>query len=444
MKWYAQVSELGVFSGLGVSLARLWGATFVLLGLGVAYGRVVGSFVLEASRSPLLNIALIAGQLVWVVLGAYLLALSLASLLFGEAWRIRVIVGAGRPAPASHDDVGGALDEDAEEALAPIRDHSAAVYALFGVSMVLVYLGIQALTSRYIAEYQAAGYYLTELRSESAEARIRGLRGIHHPMQAQAPRHPRVQARVVELVSDPAAEVQAWAIWSAGKLGYGAAVDAILPLLDASEVEVAVEAAHALGRLEDPLAERAMIERLPRALGDGPRLRGLVLGLGLGRTREGIGALSALLGVVDAETEVLVLWAMTRSWSSDARDAVLERWASSTEASARCALAEAIKFVVGEADAAWVRTGTRGLPRDHYCTSVVWRDRSWDATRQSAPLVLVHGEELQTKFLKAAFNAAGPGLLAWLEDVELDPTYADEARILAGHMIRTLRQRGIR
>ena len=53
--------------------------------------------------------------------------------------------------------------------------------------------------------------------------------------------------------------------------------------------------------------------------------------------------------------------------------------------------------------------------------------------------ILVFGEELRMKYLKAAFNIAGPGVYEWLVEIAWDPEESDTIRVMADDLAEAIR-----
>lgn len=342
--------------------------------------------------------------------------------LAGEKPKPRRTVGSD-----AQGEVGEDESDDADQA--GFSDRTMAFYGIVLASVFVVYTLTDWATGRYFSEYNTWAFALTELRSDVPEVRARGLENLHQPVRGRVREAPGVHQAVVELLDDDSPLVRDWAIWSAGRLRLQSASDGLIAFLEHPEHRV--EAAHALGRIQDSLGVARMKSHLPGSVRDPEWSAALFRGLGLARTREHIDVSLPLLDLLSPEALPVAWWAMTRTWPHTLQSEVRQRWEGAEEHGLRCILAEAWKYTVTEEDAGELRSRVVDTPGEPLCEEIAWTDRPWDGGERAERLVFVIEESLQVKMLKAAFNAGGPGLQRWLQEVAMDPGYADATRILA-------------
>lgn len=438
MRLVASVSELGLFSGLAKSRLRLVIASLFSFGLAFLYAGRISAFVLEESSSLGANILLITGQFFLVLIAAYLHAMLAGTLIFGEIWRERVLVG-GAATPRDHE------EEEDEEVLGleRFRDNTIPFYGLFALLVLGNYLALSATQGDIVAEYSQRGHHLTMMRAEAPEVRIAALQSLVDPwLRNRAGNDPALRTRVVTLIGDPDPEVRAWAAWAAGHLEIAGAHGALVAALDDEQDVVRIEAAEAAGRLQmrGLEAERRLLRMLPASIGEEALTRAILHGLGHMHSSDAIDPVLSLIGILPERIEPVAWWVIWRADSTAAREATWARWDEVEEPVLRCSVAEALKSVTTVEDLPRLYALFESLERGEHCDELIWQGRSYDPDERLRPITYIVGEELRIKLLKAIFNIAGPGLREWLQAVAWDSDESTEMRVLADQLADLLRR----
>lgn len=427
----ANASELGLFSGLATSRARLILSGAAAVALTMGYGFALSRYLNERSTDVGLNVVWITLQLLLVLVAGYVVAMGIGAHVFGDGWRRRTFLGE-RPAPASEG--GEELEIDA------LRDHSMAFYGIVAASVAAVYVALTLATGGYISAYNEVGYFRTLLRSDVAEERVRALRGLVDPVNYASAQSEVIREQVTEAVRDPDPEVAAWAAWAAGHREMLATQPALLQLaLDGSAAtEARVEAAHALGRLRDPLAERRLAAALAGAAGEERLAGAFATALGLMNATEAVPALVALVGTGSAQLDAQLFWALRQSRSTEPRQIVVSAWQQADNLEARCAAAEALKMASTLQDVEALRAAFAETERGTRCEAVERAERLYDDEEPMDPITYVVGEPLRKKYLTALFNIRPPGLAEWLAEVAWTEAESDEMKVYADNLYQAL------
>ena len=430
-KYIADVSQLGLLSGLAAHRGVLVGSAVAAVGATLAYGFVADGYLQTESTSVSLNIVWITLQLLLVLVAGFVTAMAVGVFVFGDAWRRRVLLA--QPVKPSAAE-GEELEIDA------LRDHSMAFFGIAALCVAAVYTLLLVATGGYIERYNEVGYYRTLLRSDVPAERIAGLRALVDPVNSDSAEDPTLRGDIVVALSDADAEVRAWAAWTAGQRDVLRAQPELLRvLLDRDEATaVRVEAAHALGRLRDPEAERRMVAMLPSVSEDAALSSAVVTGLGLMASPAAVPALTGLLGTRDTALDARLFWAIRRARTTAPREAVMQAWSGATTDVARCAAGEAVKMVSTVADVEVLRAAFAETAHDIVCEPVVHEERRYDDEEPMEPIVYVAGEPLRRKYLTAIFNIRPPGLAEFLADVAWSPAETDAMKVYADELYKAL------
>ena len=422
----ASVGDLGLLTGLAASRSRLTVAALCGTIAVVLYGLAIRGFVTHRSESVSLNVFLITLQFFLIFAVAYIQAMFVGAVAFGEEWRSRVLAGKRRRG-----------DDSTEIEIHALRDHSLQFYGIFALAIAFSYGAVVTTTGNFVRNYNDTGYYLTLFRSAEPELRVQAIRSLVDPLHERSAASRPVRERLAEAVLDPDPEVSAWAAWACGHLLVQEATPDLLHILQHGGREERIEAALALGRIRDPEAERRLVALLPSSQGDPELAEALVTGLGLMPSTSAVPSLIGLLGVSSPEFDTAALWAIGRSRRTDIRETILSGWESS-EGSLRCAYAEALKHATTVEDYERMREAFRTEePMD--CERVAFSGRQYDPEHPLAPVGFVVREELRLKYLKAAFNIGGPGLEEWLREIAWDDRESVPMRNQADDLAEALR-----
>ena len=422
----ASVGDLGLLSGLAASRSRLTGAAIVGTLAVIGYGLAIRGFVTNQSESITLNVLLITAQFFLIFAVAYVQAMFVGALAFGEEWRARVLAGERKRG-----------DDSTEIEIHTLRDHSLQFYGIFALAIAFSYGAVIATTGNFVRNYNETGYYLTLFRSDESELRIQAIRALVDPLHEQSAASRPVRERLAEAVRDEDPEVATWAAWACGHLQVQEATPDLLQLLQNGEREARIEAALALGRIRDPEAERRLLALLPSSHDDPEFAQAIVTALGLMPSTSAVPTLVGLLGVSTPEFDTAALWAIGRSRRTDVREAILAGWESS-EGPLRCAYSEALKHATTVEDYERMRAAFRDEDAMD-CERIVFRGRQYDPEHPLEPVEYVVREELRLKYLKAAFNIGGPELEEWLREVAWDDTESVPMRNQADDLAEALR-----
>lgn len=432
-QYLGNVSELGLLSGLATSRARLVVSALVAVAVAVGYGIWLARFLEERSTDVGLNVVWITVQLLLVLVAGYVVAMAAGTFAFGDGWRRRTFLGE-RPAP---------VDEDGEDVeIEALKDHSMAFFGIAAASVAAVYIVLTLATGGYIRAYNEVGYFRTLLRSSHAEEQVRALRGLVDPVNGRSAEAEPLRDAVADAVRSEDPEVASWAAWAAGHREMLVAQPALLQraLDDATPTEVRVEAAHALGRIRDPRAERRLVAALPGVAREPALVGAYVTALGLMNARSATPALQALIGTGGPELDARIFWALRQTRSTAARAAVVEAWSRAPDLAARCAAAEALKMASTVDDVDALRAAFRETERGTTCDPVVREERRYDDEEPMDPIVYVIGEPLRKKYLTALFNIRPPGLAEWLAEVAWTEAESDEMKVYADNLYQALEQ----
>ena len=430
-KYIADVSQLGLLSGLATHRGVLVGSAAVSVGATLGYGFVIDGYLQASSTSVSWNILWITLQLLLVLISGFVTAMAVGVFLFGDAWRRRVLLA--QPVKPS-------ATEGEEVEIDALRDHSMAFFGIAAMSVAAVYVLLLAATDWYIERYNEVGYYRTLLRSPVTGERISGLRALVDPVNSDSADDEALRDDIVAALSDPEPDVRVWAAWAAGHRDVLRAQPELLRVLTDREqrTDVRVEASHALGRLRDPEAERRMIAMLPGVVADGALSGGVITGLGLMASPAAVPALTGLLGTGEAALDARLYWAIRRARTTEPREAVMRAWASAPSDPARCAAAEAVKMVSTLADVEALRTAFRETGHDVLCAPVLHEERRYDDEEPVEPIVYVAEEPLRRKYLTAIFNIRPPGLAEFLAEVAWSADETDAMKVYADELYKAL------
>ncbi|TVQ98406.1 MAG: HEAT repeat domain-containing protein [Deltaproteobacteria bacterium] len=438
MKLVASVSELGLLGGLARSPRSLAVVSLVSLAASVIYGLLVADHVIWSSSSVGLNLTLITGQFFFVLFGAYVHAMLAGSLLFGDKWRRRVLVGERLP-----DSDGDAPDEDLLQ-IDRFKDNTLPFYGLFAVLLFANWFAVQVVSGNYLQEYNRKGYHLTLMRAEEPNDRARAVRSLLDPINRATGNDPDVREKVRTLLDDPVPGVRLWAIWAVGHLEIVRGHGQLVSMLDSEDGEILIEVIEAIGRLrlagED--GERRLLAMLPATIGDDRRARAVLHALGFLRNPDSAGPVTSLLGLLPSDLEVVALWAIGEMRTTAPREAVIERWSHAEAVEDHrllCATAEAMKHVTTVDDDARLRVLFRETPAEIRCDQERWMGRSFEDDEPFRPVEYVMRESLRMKYMKAVFNIGGRGLREWLVEIAWDTDEDPEIRRLADQMAEALR-----
>ncbi len=423
------VGDIKLFSGLAASRGRLAVAALVLIALSIGYGRLVGGWVETTSTSVISNLFLITFQFFFVLAAAWVCAMLAGSILFGDEWRRRSLLGEKR----------NVVDET-EVLIDQYRDNSLAFYGLVFLMIAMNYGVVVGACDNYIKRYGESGYFRTLMRSYSADDRIRGIRGAVSPVRGADHANAEIRDQIAGLLTDTTPEVQAWAAWGAGHMNLAAARPALMTLLETGDDPTRKEAAIALGRINDRVSDRRLAELVVPTFGNDEVMEGLLVGIGFSGVVEAAPQITTMFGLLSEDLEELALWALARSEATCVHDVVMQRL-DADDIDIVCAAADAMKYLATTEDEAELRRRFRELDEDIVCEEVKWRGRRYSRRNPVTGTVIVQYERLREKYLDAVFNIAGNNLQAWLariyEDTEEIPQLRNHANDLLTELRRT-------
>jgi hypothetical protein len=436
IQWVARTGDFRFLGPVAASRGRLWTAAAVGSAINVGFAMGAEHFVMRVSGSVGLNLALIAVQFLLLMTVGYVLACALGASFWGEMWRRRALMGERiSEAAVNEDEVAAASD-----------DHVFGFWVLLGVAFAVTYLGSSLPTDFYVQRYNQWGYFATMLRSDLPDAQIEALRGIVHPANPNAPNVPLIRESVQATLASSTGDVQAWAAWTAGRMLLREARGELLALLDPStEAATFLEASLAIGQLRDGRGEARLLELLGQAdLAPAHRIA-VMRGLGEARSRAGGQAIAALLPTLTGDLQLWALWTLGRlgyDWPAiDAmpgwlREPVLSAWVQTGDAD-ECRWAETLKHVTTVADLDAMQQAFERTLRGVDCAEVRFEDRAETDEHPRWTLVVV-GEPLAAKYMKAAFNIGAPGVGDWVRAVRNTPEYPESIRLEAQKLIEAM------
>ena len=475
----SRVSEISFFGFLAKSLKRLWAATITIVFLTVLYGKFLSHFLLDVSEQVGLNILLLTIQFIFVIFSGYVVAMLAGSLIFGDRWRRQALL---------HEKIELTEVESDSETLGNMLDNALPFYGLIIVGTILTYILLSISSQNYLTTYNQRGFFRTLLRSDLPADQIQGLRAVVDPNNRAAGSDGQIRELIASLVLSREPEVQLWAAWAIGHLQIVEARDGLRVLLDSNNTPAQVESALALGRLADPLGERHMIGMLSSNAQNIELISALLRGLGLTRSTEATTAIAALLSLLPHDQKIIALWTLAQSRDTSLRLQILgewndqnlytsisfeeamnqshipeeqtsflrgaaQQWANSSgdptndliilphaeNLQRQCAVAEALKYVSTVDDDAMLRRVFRETSRALYCNEIAWDGRSYKDNDRFQPILMVIGESLRMKYLKAVFNIADRELEEWLVDIAWDEFESNEMRVMADLLAEQVR-----
>jgi hypothetical protein len=424
--------DLTLLAPLARTRQRLLVSSLVLTASQLALGGWASGFVRLRSVDVGHNLMLLAAQYGLLLASGVAVGLGVATLLFGDGWRRRVLLGEQVAAPS---------EDEVELGARALADNLLPAVAIVVAAILLQVAVNGAVHDRYLSRYANEGYFATLLRSPSTDDNVMALRELVNPMNREARGHEVIREGVWSACRSPDATVRAWAFWAAGRLGVVKAV----PLLQRATREAGgderAQAIEALARLEVPGLGRDLVSLLPRTIGDRESQGAVLRALAVVHEPTAGPAVAALLDGLEADLRAPAWAAIAASGDVRLHAEVARRFAEAATHAEQCAIAEAVKAVATTDELRqlgdwFVAEPTRGLER---CDEVAYRSRSIPDDPSPPKQVLVIRESLRMKVFVALFNIAAPGTTEWLQNVVNDVSEEKMIRVRAEKLLEVIR-----
>lgn len=386
----------------------------VLAALGFAVW--AGPYIEQQATSPMLAMTLVTLQLGLALLAGYLVGMAVAAALFGAGWVSESLVPRVVLKPSDPDSLARR-----------ISDKTGSFWGLCAAAALAFVISGHFAGQKMLFNFPDRGLVLTEFRSNSDAAKLRGLRGVvDHSLDQRVPADV-LFVRTGELLNDDDAAVRARAAWAVGRLGL---VSLERPLLNALEDEhslVRQRAAIALGRIrsvDTPVALSDLLDRSLRTLRAASddqdaldEVEAALVGLGISRRALSGRMVSERLADIPEEHQTLALWSIGEAGALCAHDELIARAEDPAQPqNIRCAAADALKKVSTDTDVDALESLFESS-EDFHCSQVLWRDWTTDRFGSDVVLIVVDSERFHEKLLDSLFNIAHVGLRQWLREV---------------------------
>ncbi len=404
IKLVTDVSQWGLLTWPARSRLRLVVCAALVTAVTVAVGFASATYILEHSRSVLINLGLITANMMFLLIAAFLHTVLIGDLFFSDSWREDVFLG---KKPKKDDDH---IDATA------VNDHNAEFAIILFLAIVFNAVALNFVTGDFFSQYHDEGFFHVQMRSEATDQRVAALTNIADPVNNRLWERDGLRDLIVDAFDDEAPEVRRRAIWTAGSLEI---LRSRPPLREVAsehdDDETRAEAAYTLGKLGADRTTRLMLEELiddqhPDSVRIGA-LRGLAM-------MEDARAVESILEQVDDDDEEVMayaFWALARIGSEEARDPVLEIVETEEEPIRRCAALEAFKLVATPEDADWARRQFRRTDPDERCEALTFEEP--DETIHH----VIWGESVRVKWLKTVGNTDPYSHHRWIKRLIADP-----------------------
>lgn len=419
-KLIADVSKIGLLQSLAESRSRLWLSTLVSLALTYGLGWWSAGYILNSSASVILNIFLITGNMLFLLITAFLCTVTIGDIFFTGPWREHVFLDA----------------VDRDESNAPVNNHNGEFMVILLLLIIGHAVGLNVATGNFFSEYHAEGYFSVRMRSENPADREAMFRSLTDSMNYNLWERDGIQQLVIDGLSDPAPRVQEIAAWSAGHMNVQQAEDDLIALAkkDDAAPEVRREAATAVGRLSAGPAARKALESLLEPT-DTPEVRvGALRGLGLLSSPLSVPAITPLFNADNERVVIHAFWAIRKIESPEARDAVRAVLDGDPDNLKKCAALDALKKVATTEDVDWARREFQRGGSELSCETRSWTER--DDTKHR----IVIGDSYREKLLKIVANQAAFEYEDWFQQIVNDPSRDYRLREVANEVIRQIRE----
>jgi hypothetical protein len=419
-KLIADVSKIGLLQSLARSRRRLMLSTLIAILVTYGLGWWSAGYILDHSASVILNVFLITGNMMLVLVTAFLSTVAIGDIFFTGPWRQHVFLDA--------------VQRDDTEA--PVNNHSGEFMVILLLMIVGHAVGLNLATGNFFAEYHAEGYFNVRMRSEAPADRAAMFRSLTDSMNYSLWERDGIKQLVVEGLADPSADVQEIAAWSAGHMGVERATDRLLKLARRSDADPAVrrEAATAIGRLSAGATARNALESMLEAT-DKPVVKvGALRGLALIGSPLSVPAITPLFNADNEQVMIHAFWAIRKIGSSKARDAVRSSLEGKPSTLKKCAALDALKKVATDKDVLWARREFQRGGSELSCPARDWTER--DDTKHR----IVIGDSYREKLLKIVANQAAFEYEDWFQQIINDPSQPYRLREVANEVIRQIKK----
>lgn len=429
-----RVQDIGFFHGLLVSRSRLALGALAATTVSMVVIVLVCDWIRESSGSPSLNVLIISLMMTSVIVAAYIDALLVGDLFFPGRWREQLVQG------------DAFVPENWDEEQASVKEYNTTfILVVVGMVAVLGWLS-QVLTGGFFSYYKNVGFALTLMRSDDAEDRLRGLESISNPLYEDYWQEEALHEQVAKLVEDGDAQVQAFAMYVAGRLGVVRAADSMLTSFrDASEErEVRGAAAMALGRMKWDKALAYLAHRLRAKDASEAEKIDIVRGLALLGDARGGESVARLLDSCEGgesrlseELVVTGFYALRQTRYHAGSPVALkylggEACGATVTRQEQCAAADALRDIAQEAHLEGLQRVYPTLPSDYDCEYEIWHYANEKGVE------LVEAEALRSKVVRAVGNRKSYDTYEWLWNIG-----ADERENLKTRKVAELYVRGI-
>lgn len=406
---FPRVSDLRFLTGTAKRPAVLYSLSIVMSLATLLAATQFAPWLDHRIAHPLAAWGIVALQLALVALAAYLVAMTIGSLSFGEGWRDRYLVTYTPLRP-----------KDPESYLERIADKTLPFWTFFVGAFAVLAVSAHMAGGGYLFQFTGRGYALAEFRSSSPTSQVKGMRAIvaNDLDRFLAPDALRERLRTL-LVSDSPA-VTAQAAWTAGRLKLVSLDRALHPLLDHADDDTRIEAAIAIGQLATSAGIRALDARFDTLIHHPGTDEAVLVALGLTRRPEAGRTIAAHFTSIPDDVRHLAVWAMGESEDLCTQHIVLRETDEDRPLALRCAAMNAMKRLSSVESVETLNQ--RFLGDDPWCPLEVWKGRSAILYQHDFYRIVTSAERFHEKTMDALFNAAAPDLRDWLTDIVNDTT----------------------
>lgn len=411
-----RVSDLQFLTFLARSSTTMIAASALSVLGALGFSVWAGPYIEQQATSPFLAMTLVTLQIGFALFAGYLVGMAVAAALFGAGWVSESLVPRVILKPSDPDSLARR-----------ISDKTGSFWGLCAAAAIAFVVGGHFAGQKMLFNFPDRGLVLTEFRSDSSAAKLRGLRGIVDHSLDQRVAGDVLFLRIGELLGDDDAAVRARAAWAVGRLGLVSLERPLLSALDDEHSLVRQRAAIALGRIRSVDTASALADLLDRSLqtlqavpDDSDTLDELeaaIVGLGISRRAHSGRVVSERLTEIPEEHQTLALWSIGEAGALCAHDELIARASDPAQPrEIRCAAADALKKVSTDADVDALESLFESSD-DFHCAQVLWQDWTTDRFGADVVLIVVDSERFHEKLLDSLFNIAHVGLRQWLREV---------------------------
>jgi|GEM_PF-2520974 len=428
LKLISNISEFGLFHGIARTRARLIVSTLIATAACIGIGLASANYIMETSTSVILNILIIAANMLVMMIAGYLQTITIGDIFFKGPWREQVILGQRT------------WKEDADADVV-VANHNAEFMIILGLMVVINAIAVNTLADGFFQRYQEEGFFRAKMRSADPEERVEALRHMADPTQFSLWENVHIQQLVEKSLSDEDAKVREQAAWNAGVMKVKIARDELVALVGDKNLPDSVrsEAAVALGKLEPDVTARKALEAAIQEDKSPVLTLGMLRGLGMMEQKDSFPyILEVAKKPANDEIMLYALWAMHRTQHPEARIWLHEQLEAKPKGQRQCALLDAMKMVSTPEDINWARKKFMSTPKEQKCERVVWEER--DESQRT----IVFSDTLRTKYMKIVANSGESAKYrSWFQRIVNDPNEPWSVRESGSDIIRQLNQAGL-